>query len=76
MREMIEWLLTTESKDRPTVKDIISHPTVTNLFQQQQEQQTGSLQSYVYELRTIQVGQTRHHNTFSSQNEESLNLIV
>jgi serine/threonine protein kinase len=71
MSEMIEWLLTTESRDRPTIKDIISHPTITNIFQQQQEQQTGSLQSYVYEL-----SQPKHQNVFSAQKEESLDLVV
>lgn len=71
MSEMIEWLLTTESRDRPTIKDIISHPTVTNIFLQQQEQQIGSLQSYVVELRDID-----QNTTFSNQNKDSVNLLV
>ncbi|KAI8085773.1 kinase-like domain-containing protein [Gilbertella persicaria] len=45
MREMIEWLLTTESRDRPTVQDIIRHPS----FQAIQIH-TGALHDYVEEL--------------------------
>lgn len=54
MSEMIEWLLTTEAKDRPAVKDIISHPSFTNIQSIQEELQASALLNYVYENGKIE----------------------
>ncbi|KAL7335850.1 mitosis inhibitor protein kinase swe1 [Mucor circinelloides] len=45
MSEMIEWLLTTEAKERPTVQDIMQHPSFVNA--QSAALQDGPLLSYV-----------------------------
>ncbi|KAI7900086.1 kinase-like domain-containing protein [Cokeromyces recurvatus] len=37
MSEMIEWLLTTEAKERPTIKDIMSHPSFVKIDNMQKK---------------------------------------
>lgn len=47
MSEMIEWLLTTEAKERPTAHDIMQHPSFINV--QSAALEEGTLLSYVQE---------------------------
>ena len=46
MSEMIEWLLTTEAKERPTAHDIMQHPSFINA-QSSAALEQGTLLSYV-----------------------------
>lgn len=67
MREMIEWLLTTARKDRPSVQDILNHP---RFMEIENSQETSScLLSYVYEMQNIaadQADRLEHRNVFST----------
>ncbi|KAG2237514.1 hypothetical protein INT48_005550 [Thamnidium elegans] len=48
MRDMIEWLLITSRRNRPTIQQIINHPRFL-----EQEESTSCLLSYVYEMERI-----------------------
>ncbi|KAI8639129.1 kinase-like domain-containing protein [Parasitella parasitica] len=54
MSEMIEWLLTTEAKERPTVKDIMSHPSFTHVQSKQQGLETSPFLRYTLEHANVE----------------------
>lgn len=67
LREMIEWLLTTARKKRPSVQDILKHPHFAVVDSSQEA--SGCLLSYVYEMQAIaaeQEDRLEHRNTFST----------
>lgn len=69
MSEMIQWLLITESKERPTITDIISHPTFARIGQIVKQEQSSSLLSYVYEMERLaaeEAERLQHRNAFST----------
>ncbi len=69
MSDMIEWLLITESKDRPDVHDIMNHPTFLKIDQMLKNEQSSSLLSYVYEMEKIaaeEADRLQHRNAFST----------
>lgn len=69
MSEMIQWLLITESKERPTITDIISHPTFARIGQIVKQEQSSSLLNYVYEMERLaaeEAERLQHRNAFST----------
>ncbi|CEP13264.1 hypothetical protein [Parasitella parasitica] len=69
MSEMIEWLLTTEAKERPTVKDIMSHPSFTHVQSTQQDMETSPLSHYTRQHANIDIqtpSSRLNHNLMST----------
>ncbi|KAI8360920.1 kinase-like domain-containing protein [Choanephora cucurbitarum] len=70
MGQMIEWLLTTESKDRPTVNEIIHHPAFVHIQAIQEQEQTGALNTYVQEMDQLRAERTKQEQHFFSAEEQ------
>ncbi|KAI9478656.1 MAG: kinase-like domain-containing protein [Benjaminiella poitrasii] len=55
MSEMIEWLLTTESEERPTVQDILNHPSFVEVDKRQRRNKSHVLAPYLDDLARREV---------------------
>lgn len=63
MSEMIEWLLSTRAKDRPTVDDIMEHPTFNIKYKEY------ALSNYTPPIKPNLFDQLKHQDSFSTVEE-------
>lgn len=74
MTEMIEWLLTTSSEKRPTVQDIMHHPTFIKVGNKMKED-AGALADYINELRAEEAEVVVEEDPSTSQNGNGHNSL-